>query len=95
MSPMTVKQRTRELLYQNTAHFALVDPTGRAVQLGTEARCIGEYYSRRFPNRLVLDDDELNHAKTLLTAAGWQVIPVRFGVFTTDVGDLSKLLRAG
>lgn len=82
------------LLYQNKQHFALVDPTGSAVQLGSENRCIAEYYARRFPKRLVLSDDEFEHAKTLLTAAGWQVIPVTMGIFTRDV-DLRKLLKAG
>jgi len=92
--PVPVKERTRALLYQNTQHYALIDPTGKAVQLGTESVCIGEYYKRRFPKRIVFGEDELEHAKTLLTASGWQVVNVRFGVFTHDVGDLKQLLAA-
>ena len=80
------------LLYQNKQHFALIDPTGSAVQLGTEERCVAEFYTRRI-GPIILNDSDYDRARKLMSVSGWQVIPVTFGVFTQDV-DLRKL-KAG
>lgn len=93
---MTIKAKalTRALLFQRATLYALVDPTGLAVQLGTENICLSEFHKRRWPTRLVLGDEDLDHARHFIKTSGWQITRVRMGVFTEDVGDLRKLVGA-
>lgn len=88
------KEVKKELLYQNAALYALVDPVGTAVQLGNEKRCLAEFFKRRL-GPIILSDEDYDRAREMLKDSGWQVIPVRMGVFTSDVGDLNKLLKTG
>lgn len=81
------------LLYQDAGVFVLVDPSGKAVQMGSEQRCVAEYINRRWPGAIILDDKQTASARRQLEKAGWRIVAGRMGIFTKDVGDLKKLLQ--
>lgn len=89
---MVPKHLGSALLYENDELYALVNPKGTAVYVGTENRCTADYFKRRMSGKMMFSDADVARTKLMLKSAGWQIVPVRLGVFTKEVGGLARLI---
>jgi hypothetical protein len=88
---MVPKDLGAAILYENDKLFALVNPKQHAVYVGSERLCLFDFFKRRNMG-IILSDADVARAHRALEASGWQIVPVRMGIFTKEVGKLSRLI---